>query len=158
MSAAFQNVRTVDCELPNNGPQSDVVDLLDDKPIAWWKIKISNDGLTYSNAKTMIIYDGACQMCELQESGLCSLKKPLKIFISKEKIPQKLERIKPMVAHINELMIKITVDFAQLYADLIAKTMENALSPMSVNVYQVTVAPLVKKVSRIFCTFEFINV
>lgn len=63
-----------------------------------------------------------------------------------------------MVAHINELMIKITVDFAQLYADLIAKTMENALSPMSVNVYQVTVAPLVKKVNRIFCTFEFINV
>lgn len=63
-----------------------------------------------------------------------------------------------MVAHINELMIKIIVDFAQLYADLIAKTMENALSPMSVNVYQVTVAPLVKKVNRIFCTFEFINV
>ncbi|OXB57369.1 hypothetical protein ASZ78_016486 [Callipepla squamata] len=40
MSAAFQNVGTVDCELPNNGPQSDVMDLVDDKPIAWWKIKV----------------------------------------------------------------------------------------------------------------------
>ncbi|XP_042672961.1 von Willebrand factor D and EGF domain-containing protein [Centrocercus urophasianus] len=74
MSAAFQNVRTVDCELPNNGPQSVVMDLVDDKPIALWKIKISNDGLTYSNSKTVIIYDGACQICELQESGLCALK------------------------------------------------------------------------------------
>jgi len=37
-------------------------------------LQISNDGLTYSNAKTMIIYDGACQICELQESGLCALK------------------------------------------------------------------------------------
>lgn len=43
MSAAFQNVRTVDCELPNNGPQPDVVDLVDDKPIAWWKIKVLSE-------------------------------------------------------------------------------------------------------------------
>lgn len=57
--------------------------------------------------------------------------------------------IQPMIAQINELMIKITVDFTQLYADLIVKTMENALSLMSVNVYQVTAAPLVKKVNNI---------
>ncbi|KAF1599843.1 UNVERIFIED_CONTAM: von Willebrand factor D and EGF domain-containing protein, partial [Eudyptes robustus] len=74
MPAAFQNARTVDCQLPNDGQQSDVMDLVDDKPIARWQIKISNDGFIYSNSKTMILYDGACQTCEPQESGLCTLK------------------------------------------------------------------------------------
>lgn len=36
--------------------------------------QISNDGFVYSNSKTMILYDGACQTCEPQESGLCTLK------------------------------------------------------------------------------------
>uniref|UniRef100_A0A8D0ELV0 von Willebrand factor D and EGF domain-containing protein n=1 Tax=Strix occidentalis caurina TaxID=311401 RepID=A0A8D0ELV0_STROC len=72
--AAFQNARTVDCQLPNDDQQSDVMDLVDDKPIARWQIKISNDGFIYSNSKTMILYDGACQTCEPQESGLCMLK------------------------------------------------------------------------------------
>ncbi|XP_027495105.1 von Willebrand factor D and EGF domain-containing protein [Corapipo altera] len=74
MPAVFQNARTVDCQLPNDGQQSDVMDVVDDKPIAKWQIKISNDGLIYSNSKTMILYDGACQICESQESGLCTLK------------------------------------------------------------------------------------
>ncbi|NXT62304.1 VWDE protein, partial [Chaetops frenatus] len=74
MPAAFQNARTVDCQLPNDGQQSDVMDVVDDKPIARWQIKISNDGFVYSNSKTMILYDGACQTCEPQESGLCTLK------------------------------------------------------------------------------------
>ncbi|NWQ72928.1 VWDE protein, partial [Columbina picui] len=74
MPAAFQNARTVNCQLPNDGQQSDVMDLVDDKPIARWQIKISNDGFTYSNSKTLILYDGACQLCEPQESGLCTLK------------------------------------------------------------------------------------
>ncbi|GAB0184597.1 von Willebrand factor D and EGF domain-containing protein [Grus japonensis] len=39
MPAAFQNARTVDCQLPNDGQQSDVMDLVDDKPIARWQIK-----------------------------------------------------------------------------------------------------------------------
>nr|XP_021156512.1 von Willebrand factor D and EGF domain-containing protein isoform X4 [Columba livia] len=74
MPAAFQNARTVSCQLPNDDQQSDVMDLVDDKPIARWQIKISNDGFTYSNSKTLTLYDGACQMCEPQESGLCTLK------------------------------------------------------------------------------------
>ncbi|XP_074939037.1 von Willebrand factor D and EGF domain-containing protein isoform X8 [Phalacrocorax aristotelis] len=74
MPAAFQNARTVDCQLPNDGQQSDVMDLVDDKPIARWQIKISNDGFIYSNSKPMTLYDGACQICEPQESGLCTLK------------------------------------------------------------------------------------
>ncbi|XP_041899557.1 von Willebrand factor D and EGF domain-containing protein isoform X3 [Corvus kubaryi] len=74
MPAAFQNARTVDCQLPNDGQQSDVMEVVDDKPIARWQIKISNDGFVYSNSKTMVLYDGACQTCEPQESGSCTLK------------------------------------------------------------------------------------
>ncbi|NXJ78433.1 VWDE protein, partial [Trogon melanurus] len=74
MPATFQNARTVDCQLPNEGQQSDVMDLVDDKPIARWQIKISNDGFIYSNSKPMILYDGACQTCEPQGPGLCTLK------------------------------------------------------------------------------------
>lgn len=40
MPAAFQNARTVDCQLPNDGQQSDIMDLVDDKPIARWQIKV----------------------------------------------------------------------------------------------------------------------
>lgn len=40
MPAAFQNARTVDCQLPNDGQQSDVMDVVDDKPIARWQIKV----------------------------------------------------------------------------------------------------------------------
>uniref|UniRef100_A0A8C5NJJ1 von Willebrand factor D and EGF domains n=1 Tax=Junco hyemalis TaxID=40217 RepID=A0A8C5NJJ1_JUNHY len=74
MPAAFQNARTVECQLPSDGQLSDVMDVVDDKPIARWQIKVSNDGFVYSNSKTMILYDGACQTCESQESGLCMLK------------------------------------------------------------------------------------
>lgn len=43
-------------------------------PFLLLTLQISNDGFVYSNSKTMILYDGACQTCEPQESGLCSLK------------------------------------------------------------------------------------
>lgn len=43
MPAAFQNSRIVDCQLPNDGQQSDVMDLVDDKPIARWQIKVLAD-------------------------------------------------------------------------------------------------------------------
>ncbi|EMP41920.1 von Willebrand factor D and EGF domain-containing protein [Chelonia mydas] len=73
-SSAFQNTRTVDCQLPTDGQQSDVMDQVDDKPIARWQIKISNDGFIYSNPKTITLFDGACQTCEPQANGLCTLK------------------------------------------------------------------------------------
>ncbi|XP_042333569.1 von Willebrand factor D and EGF domain-containing protein [Sceloporus undulatus] len=72
--AVFRNGRTVDCQLPTEGDQSDAVDLGDDQPIARWQIKISNDGLTYSNPKTVTLFDGACQICDPQSNGLCILK------------------------------------------------------------------------------------
>uniref|UniRef100_A0A8C0FYX6 von Willebrand factor D and EGF domains n=1 Tax=Chelonoidis abingdonii TaxID=106734 RepID=A0A8C0FYX6_CHEAB len=74
MPSAFQNTRTVDCQLPTDGQQSDVMDQVDDKPIARREIKISNDGFIYSNPKTITLFDGACQKCEPQANGLCTLK------------------------------------------------------------------------------------
>lgn len=43
-------------------------------PFLLLALQISNDGFVYSNSKTMMLYDGACQTCESQESGLCTLK------------------------------------------------------------------------------------
>lgn len=43
-------------------------------PFLLLTLQISNDGFVYSNSKTMILYDRACQTCEPQESGLCTLK------------------------------------------------------------------------------------
>lgn len=43
-------------------------------PFLLLTLQISNDGFVYSNSKTMILYDGACQTCEPRESGLCTLK------------------------------------------------------------------------------------
>lgn len=50
---------------------------------------------------------------------------------------------RPIFANASLVMLVITVRL--LYADLIAKTTGSALSPMSVNVYQDSVAPLVRK-------------
>ncbi|XP_019353533.1 von Willebrand factor D and EGF domain-containing protein isoform X1 [Alligator mississippiensis] len=74
MPAAFQNTGTVVCQLPTDGQRSDVMDLVNEKPIARWQIKISNDGFTYSNPKIMTLFDGACQICDLRTDGLCTLK------------------------------------------------------------------------------------
>nr|XP_028607443.1 von Willebrand factor D and EGF domain-containing protein isoform X3 [Podarcis muralis] len=72
--ATFHNTRTVDCQLPTEGHQNDGLDLVDGQPIAKWQIKISNDGFTYSNPKTVTLFDGACQICDPQSNGFCTLK------------------------------------------------------------------------------------
>lgn len=36
--------------------------------------QVSNDGYAFSNPKIMTIYDGACQICELQEHDSCIMK------------------------------------------------------------------------------------
>ncbi|XP_069504725.1 von Willebrand factor D and EGF domain-containing protein isoform X2 [Ambystoma mexicanum] len=74
MHAAFRNSRAIDCQLPSDGQHSDGVDLVDDKPIVMWQIKVSNDGYVYSNPKIMSLFDGACQTCDPQSEGLCTLK------------------------------------------------------------------------------------
>ncbi|OCT75722.1 von Willebrand factor D and EGF domain-containing protein isoform X2 [Xenopus laevis] len=72
--AAFRNARTVDCQLPVDEQQPDGMEPVDDKPIAKWQIKVSNDGYTFSNSKTMTLYDGVCQNCDALSDVLCTLK------------------------------------------------------------------------------------
>ncbi|XP_048366352.1 von Willebrand factor D and EGF domain-containing protein isoform X1 [Sphaerodactylus townsendi] len=74
ISGVFHNTRTVDCHLSAEGQYFDTMDQVDDKPVARWQIKISNDGLTYSNPKIVTLFDGTCQLCSSQLDGLCILK------------------------------------------------------------------------------------
>lgn len=75
-------------------------------PFLLYILQISNDGFVYSNSKTMILYDGACQTCEPQESGLCTLKvciSLLSMFIMKicifsgRKKSRKISRMYPVL-------------------------------------------------------------
>ncbi|XP_053324157.1 von Willebrand factor D and EGF domain-containing protein [Spea bombifrons] len=74
MDAAFRNSRTIDCQVPVDAHQSEGIGLVDDKPIAKWQVKVSNDGYTFSNVKAITLYDGACQTCDPGSDGLCTLK------------------------------------------------------------------------------------
>ncbi|GCB67869.1 hypothetical protein scyTo_0012200, partial [Scyliorhinus torazame] len=38
------------------------------------KLQISNDGYAYSNSQLLTLFDGACQICEPNSDGLCTLK------------------------------------------------------------------------------------
>ncbi|XP_066441605.1 von Willebrand factor D and EGF domain-containing protein isoform X2 [Eleutherodactylus coqui] len=72
--ATFTNSRAVDCQIPVDVAQSDGMDPVDEKPIARWRVKVSNDGAAFSNFKSMTLYDGACQTCDPLSDGLCTLK------------------------------------------------------------------------------------
>ncbi|KAG7469638.1 hypothetical protein MATL_G00131040 [Megalops atlanticus] len=75
--ATFLSDTSLDCQLPIESSQSTDgldLDMVDDKPIARWQIKVSNDGYSFSNAKILTLFDGACQICTLHTEGLCTLK------------------------------------------------------------------------------------
>ncbi|XP_072365228.1 von Willebrand factor D and EGF domain-containing protein isoform X3 [Scyliorhinus torazame] len=73
--ATFLSNRVVDCQIPAEiGQPFESIDLVDDKPIARWQVKISNDGYAYSNSQLLTLFDGACQICEPNSDGLCTLK------------------------------------------------------------------------------------
>ncbi|KAM4029059.1 von Willebrand factor D and EGF domain-containing protein isoform 3-T3 [Anomaloglossus baeobatrachus] len=72
--ATFRNARAVDCQIPGDAAYSGGMDPVDDKPIARWRVKVSNDGEVFSNFKSMTLYDGACQSCDPVSEGLCTLK------------------------------------------------------------------------------------
>nr|XP_045017026.1 von Willebrand factor D and EGF domain-containing protein isoform X2 [Jaculus jaculus] len=70
----FQNSRAVDCQLPTEG-HLDTMDRMNENSLAKWQLKVSNDGYTFSNPKIMIIYDGACQVCDRSgNDDLCTIK------------------------------------------------------------------------------------
>ncbi|KAI5775230.1 VWDE protein [Gulo gulo luscus] len=73
-NTVFQNSRTIDCQLPPDVQQSDTINLMGEKPIAKWQLKVSNDGYKFSNPRIMIIYDGACQVCGLYGKDSCTIK------------------------------------------------------------------------------------
>uniref|UniRef100_F7GZA7 von Willebrand factor D and EGF domains n=1 Tax=Callithrix jacchus TaxID=9483 RepID=F7GZA7_CALJA len=70
----FQNSRAVDCQLPTDVQRFDTIDLVGEKPIGKWQLKVSNDGYKFSNPKIMVIYDGACQVCGLYKNDSCTIK------------------------------------------------------------------------------------
>ncbi|XP_045419983.1 von Willebrand factor D and EGF domain-containing protein isoform X2 [Lemur catta] len=76
----FQNSRTVDCQLPTDVRHFDIMDLMSEEPIGKWQLKVSNDGYKFSNPKIMIIYDGACQVCGLNENDSCIIKEDICII------------------------------------------------------------------------------
>nr|DBA25281.1 TPA: hypothetical protein GDO54_012829 [Pyxicephalus adspersus] len=74
MDATFRNSRAIDCQIPVDAGQTDGMEPVDDKPIARWRVKVSNDGEVFSNFKSMTLFDGACQTCDPVSDGLCKLK------------------------------------------------------------------------------------
>ncbi|KAL2777304.1 von Willebrand factor D and EGF domain-containing protein isoform 2 precursor [Daubentonia madagascariensis] len=78
--AVFQNSRAVDCQLPTDVQQLDTMDMMGEEPIGKWQLKVSNDGYKFSNPEIMIIYDGACQVCGLNENDSCTTKEDVCII------------------------------------------------------------------------------
>uniref|UniRef100_A0A8D0CXL8 von Willebrand factor D and EGF domains n=1 Tax=Sander lucioperca TaxID=283035 RepID=A0A8D0CXL8_SANLU len=78
LSPCLQHGFAVHCQLPledsHQAPAGLDLEQMTDRPLARWQIKVSNDGYSYSNAKILTVYDGACQICSLNAEVLCTLR------------------------------------------------------------------------------------
>ncbi|XP_034729420.1 von Willebrand factor D and EGF domain-containing protein isoform X1 [Etheostoma cragini] len=76
--AIFLDVTSLECQLPledsRRAPAGLDLEQMTVRPLARWQIKVSNDGYSYSNAKILTLYDGACQICSLNAEVLCTLR------------------------------------------------------------------------------------
>ncbi|XP_074539724.1 von Willebrand factor D and EGF domain-containing protein [Halichoeres trimaculatus] len=75
--AVFLDVTALECQLPlqdSRAPADLDLESAKNRPLARWQIKVSNDGYSYSNAKILTLYDGACQICSLNTEVLCTLR------------------------------------------------------------------------------------
>ncbi|KAM9353557.1 von Willebrand factor D and EGF domain-containing protein [Symphorus nematophorus] len=75
--AIFLDVTALECQLPledSRAPADLDLETATNRPLARWQIKVSNDGYSYSNAKILTLYDGACQICSLDTEVLCTLR------------------------------------------------------------------------------------
>ncbi|KAK5862118.1 hypothetical protein PBY51_017547 [Eleginops maclovinus] len=75
--AVFLDTTALECKLPlevSQAPAGLDLETASNRPLARWQIKVSNDGYSYSNAKILTLYDGACQICSLNTEVLCTLR------------------------------------------------------------------------------------
>ncbi|XP_033968639.1 von Willebrand factor D and EGF domain-containing protein [Trematomus bernacchii] len=75
--AVFLDMTALECKLPledSRGPAGLDLETASNRPLARLQIKVSNDGYSYSNAKILTLYDGACQICSLDTEVLCTLR------------------------------------------------------------------------------------
>ncbi|KAK2845054.1 hypothetical protein Q5P01_011713 [Channa striata] len=73
--ATFVDATTLECQLPLEdrwAPADLDLETVTSGPLVRWQIKVSNDDYSYSNAKILTLYDGACQTCSLNTEVLCS--------------------------------------------------------------------------------------
>ncbi|XP_051921817.1 von Willebrand factor D and EGF domain-containing protein [Hippocampus zosterae] len=82
VAATFMGVMAVECRLPLEVTRAtagvDASGALTKRPfLARWQVKVSNDGYSFSNAKVITIYDGACHLCGLQADPFCTLREKM---------------------------------------------------------------------------------
>ncbi|XP_076832293.1 von Willebrand factor D and EGF domain-containing protein [Brachyhypopomus gauderio] len=70
--ALFHSSSVLECQLPTDDRQSAQAS---PPPITRWQIKVSNDGYSFSNAKILTLFDGACQECVSHTAVRCTLKR-----------------------------------------------------------------------------------
>ncbi|KAM4736569.1 von Willebrand factor D and EGF domain-containing protein [Anableps anableps] len=77
VQATFLNETGLECQLPledNWAPADMDLEVVKNRAVTRWQIKVSNDGYSYSNAKILTLYDGACQICSLDTEIICTLR------------------------------------------------------------------------------------